>query len=241
MGQGTEGGEGQAGSPHRRQTPDLSALPQIQLPPFLARYRPLSLRVLKAPLTVQPGPFPELYFILDKSCARLYTRHSDGVIKMGYTHYWRRPAAIPQETMRAIVDDFGRFVRPLDDAGVRLCGGNGEDAAQITPDVVSFNGLSGRANEAFHFPRVMQPPAWRQPADGLYSAFCKTALQPYDLAVMAFLLVAKHYLPQIQIATDGEDEQWNRARDFCHDVLGYGREYKVDLERRLEISSSRSA
>ena len=25
---------------------------------------------------------------------------------MGYTQHWRRPAEIPQETMRAIVDDF---------------------------------------------------------------------------------------------------------------------------------------
>jgi len=163
---------------------------------------------------------------------------ADEVVRMGYTQYWRRPATIPQEAMRAIVDDFGLLILPLDDAGVRLCGRNGEDAAQVSPDGVSFNGPSNRAHETFYFPRVMLPEVWKKPVDGLYSASCKTALKPYDLAVMVFLLIAKHHVPQIQIATDGRDEQWSRARQFCHDILGYGREYHINSERQLEISRS---
>ena len=157
---------------------------------------------------------------------------------MGYTHYWRRPATIPEEIMHAIVDDFGLLILPLGDAGVRLCGGDGENAAQVTADGVSFNGSPRCANEPFHFPRLMQPKPWKKPIDGLYSQFCKTALLPYDLAVMLFLLVAKHHLPQIQIATDGNDERWSRARQFCQDILGYGREYHINSERQLEIVSS---
>lgn len=142
--------------------------------------------------------------------------------------------------MRAIVDEFGLLILPLADAGVKLCGGNGEDAAPITHDGVSFNGVSNRGHETFHFPRVMQPEVWKKPVDGLYSAFCKTDLRPYDLAVTVFLLIAKHHVPQIQIATDGRDEQWGKAREFCHDILGYGREYHINSERQLEISRSES-
>src|SRR6266849_2075979 len=61
---------------------------------------------------------------------------------MGYTHYWRRPATIPQAAMCAIADDFGRVVLTLDDAGIKLSGGHGEDAPHITPEGVCFNGLS---------------------------------------------------------------------------------------------------
>ena len=157
---------------------------------------------------------------------------------MGYTHYWRRPATIPRESMRAIVDDFGLLILPLDAAGVKLCGGFEEAAPRIAPDGVSFSGPPTGANETFHFPRVMETRPWRNPEDGLHSAFCKTAWQPYDLAVTAFLLIAKHHLPQIQVSTDGKDEQWSRARQLCHDVLGYGREYHINSERQLEIAPS---
>jgi len=157
---------------------------------------------------------------------------------MGYTQYWRRPATISDDAMRAIVDDFGLLILPLDDAGVKLCGGDGKGAALVTPDGVSFSGSSNRTNEPFNFPRIMQPEPWKKPVEGLYSAFCKTGLAPYDLAVMAFLLVAKHHVPEIQIATDGGDEQWSKARQFCQDILGYGREYRINSGKQLEIVHS---
>lgn len=59
---------------------------------------------------------------------------------MGYTHHWRRPAAIPQETMRAIADDFRLLIPPLDGAGVGLRGANGEDAVQVSPVGVCLKG-----------------------------------------------------------------------------------------------------
>jgi hypothetical protein len=79
---------------------------------------------------------------------------------MGYRHYWRRLATIPQDTMRAIVDDFARLILPLDDAGVRLCRGKGEDAAQVTPDGVFFNGPSSRAACVLPFDVVPNPVAF---------------------------------------------------------------------------------
>jgi len=59
---------------------------------------------------------------------------------MGYTHHWRRPIEIPQETMRAIVDDFRLLLPPLEGAGVGLGGWGGEGAPQVTPVGVCLKG-----------------------------------------------------------------------------------------------------
>lgn len=55
------------------------------------------------------------------------------------------------------------------------------------------------------------------------SAFIKTAFKPYDVAVTAALLIAKHYLrEQIAIRSDGSDNQWADASQLCQTHLGYG-------------------
>lgn len=55
--------------------------------------------------------------------------------------------------------------------------------------------------------------------------FCKTAFRPYDIAVTACLIIAKHHLgDRIVIKTDGEDPQWQDAKMLCYKVLGYGPE-----------------
>ena len=157
---------------------------------------------------------------------------------MGYTQHWRRPIEIPPDQMRAILRDFCRLIPALRDTGVTLAGPPGWGEPHLTGYGVSFNGPGSRGCEPFDFPRVFEPPPWRDSEDGLYSAFCKTAWLPYDLAVTAFLLVAKHHLPQLEVATDGKEEEWTSARQMCEDVLGYGREYHINSARELEISRS---
>lgn len=172
---------------------------------------------------------------------------------MGYTHYWRRPATIPQAAMCAIADDFGRAVLPLDDAGIKLCGGHGVDAPEITWEGVCFNGLSNCehsstdpcegdcSHEAFTFPRILQPSNWQEPERGLYSDFCKTASKKYNSAVMVFLLIAKHHLCETEISTDGTDDEWDEARRFCQNILGYGNDCHVNSEGQLVNGSCETA
>ncbi|ACX51830.1 hypothetical protein Adeg_0683 [Ammonifex degensii KC4] len=83
--------------------------------------------------------------------------------------------------------------------------------------------------ESFVFPRVHVPHEWERPDErGRWFGFCKTAFRPYDLAVTAFLLVAKRHLgDRIAVATDGEDEHWFDAKLLCQLELGYGLEYAV--------------
>ena len=62
--------------------------------------------------------------------------------------------------------------------------------------------------------------------DGIAGGFCKTAFRPYDLAVTAFLVIAKHHLEtRFEVQTDGEHCHWADAFALCQAVLGYGAGY----------------
>ena len=55
------------------------------------------------------------------------------------------------------------------------------------------------------------------------SGCCKTAFKPYDVAVTAALLIAKHHWGEdIEIKSCGSDTQWWDAKLICQRVLGYG-------------------
>ena len=40
---------------------------------------------------------------------------------------------------------------------------------------------------------------------------CKTARKPYDLMVMAVLILYKYYFPKVKISSDGDEEDWKPA------------------------------
>jgi hypothetical protein len=61
---------------------------------------------------------------------------------MGYTHFWRRPAIIEKGIYDSIVADFKKLLPPLEAAGVRIAGPNGDGDPIIRPESIRFNGLS---------------------------------------------------------------------------------------------------
>jgi len=88
--------------------------------------------------------------------------------------------------------------------------------------------------ETFSFPRVFKPESWSRPEEGLYFEFCKTAFRPYDFAVIAFLIIAKHHLQEkIKVSSDGEDQHWFDGKMLCQMILGYGFEYRIDKDGEL--------
>ncbi|MGB9858480.1 MAG: hypothetical protein ACPLQP_00930 [Moorellaceae bacterium] len=92
--------------------------------------------------------------------------------------------------------------------------------------------------ETFYFPRVREPyyEGERPRENGLWFDFCKTAFRPYDLAVTAFLIIAKHHLKdKIVVRTDGEDLHWADARLLCAMELGYGLGYGINEQGELCI------
>ncbi len=80
------------------------------------------------------------------------------------------------------------------------------------------------SHEAVHFPWHMEPGK----ENGKYFEFCKTAFKPYDWAVTAFLVIAKHHLgDKIIVSSDGEMEHWHEAMQLCQLELGYGLEFSL--------------
>lgn len=83
--------------------------------------------------------------------------------------------------------------------------------------------------ETFCLPRVFTDSEWQKPENGLYFDFCKTAFRPYDMAVTACLVIAKHYLQdRIVVRSDGDDDQWQDAKWLCQIELGYGLDFHLD-------------
>lgn len=117
----------------------------------------------------------------------------------------------------------------------------------LAPDGTWFAGtlLATRAcngdcsYESFVFERLFRPDFPQQNERGLNFVFCKTAFRPYDLAVTAFLIVAKHHLKgRLDVSSDGEDQHWEDARQLCQAFLGYGSEYHLEGEAGLRERQS---
>jgi len=97
--------------------------------------------------------------------------------------------------------------------------------------------------ETFYFPRIDDfhiigkiayynpngtPVYYEERLVGKAFNFCKTAFRPYDIAVTAFLVIAKHHLgDEIVVRTDGEHQHWEDAFTICQNVFGYGSEYTI--------------
>lgn len=66
------------------------------------------------------------------------------------------------------------------------------------------------------------------------SNLIKTAFQPYDLAEIVFLLIAKHHLGrELSVDTDGEPAYWKDAAELCKRELGYASDVVIEEEGRL--------
>lgn len=119
---------------------------------------------------------------------------------------------------------------PTEDAG-GLFAGDPVVGEWYAGSLVSTRACPGDCSyESFNFPRVYRPGSWQEPnARGLYFDCCKTAFRPYDLAVTAFLIIARHHLGDlIEVSSDGDMPQWFDAMYIVHRELGYGLDFRLD-------------
>lgn len=120
--------------------------------------------------------------------------------------------------------------------------GNGDDAivgnwfAGVELQTRACNGDC--SYETFSFPRTIKLREWQKPDEKKhYFAFCKTAFRPYDVAVTAFLVIAKHHLGDaIVVSSDGDSPQWFDAKLLCQLHLGYGMQYDFSEQGLVAIA-----
>ena len=140
---------------------------------------------------------------------------------MGYTHSWYLDAQAPRENTASVAADLRTLLPRLEDEmGAGLAGADGIiGREEITDGRIIFNGPGDGACEPF----VFGPGEGRIKRDGTLFSFCKTEHAPYDLAVKACLLAAKHhYGRSIEVYSDGKAPDWADAAGIVREVLGYG-------------------
>jgi hypothetical protein len=145
---------------------------------------------------------------------------------MGYTIYWYRDKKIEPTIFKRILADFDKIRSDLDRNGILLAGPDGEGLPMINEYGVSFNGVCGSQGccEVFSFVQELIFP-YREPRkrNGKYFQYVKTDGLSYGLAVASFLIIAKHHLNnQIIVSSDKPLSSWDKARELCQRILGYG-------------------
>lgn len=155
---------------------------------------------------------------------------------MGYTHYFTQKQTVDtlmwknfREHMDKLYLHYQANPIPAEQIGggyldkpIVLCDGLGENVLNsgslFTDDgeILYFNGESkdGMSHETFMVDRRIP--------EGLaeYRDCCKTAYKPYDVFVVAALLLLHHLCPEcFSVTSDGDTQDWQPVLDYVSDAL----------------------
>ena len=131
---------------------------------------------------------------------------------MGYTHYFPHKK-VSKSVWTDILAGCKRAYALLP-KNIKITGGSGYGAKPLFgEDEILFNGDAEEdlAHETFAL--------YRESGGGF--AFCKTAQKPYDVLVVACLLIYHHFSPStIEISTDGDKGDWEAGHALAERALG---------------------
>ena len=135
---------------------------------------------------------------------------------MGYTHYFGLQNTDQRKFEKVAAD----CMKVCEASGVRIFFENDEvQPPKFEKGEIRFNG----AGEDGHEPFILRP--------GETGKLCKTAEKPYDLCVASCLIVLKHHFRKdFNVHSDGENEDFAKARALCQKTLGYGEEFVLDTD-----------
>ena len=139
---------------------------------------------------------------------------------MGYTHYFYMKKNTPKAAWKKICKDVKKVLENLPE-GVRVCRelDRPGESPEISDKYIIFNGIGEEGHETC----ILKPEATRFEC-------VKTAYKPYDIAVCATALIAKHYAPTMYLGSDGDGPEWRPAEELVKTVLGYDVKYKREEE-----------
>lgn len=155
---------------------------------------------------------------------------------MGYTHYWRIDLnVVTAGQFKRLGIDARRLFDVAAEQGVPVAyESDDERPAAIGEGVIRFNGVGDDGYETFYFDATPNTPppddssnydTWQyestRDAGNRRFGFCKTARQPYDAVVTAFLIRAKVILGEgVRVTSDGD-----YTRDWADGARLYRRAY----------------
>lgn len=156
---------------------------------------------------------------------------------MGYSHYWWRPEKLQPRFFKSMINDFRRVLPLIKERGIELAGWDGNGEPELTASTFAFNGKGKDHCETFRLDIQREKTHIDNSFGGtfvdtkgpkpLYISFCKTNRHNYDFAVMVALIIFKrHFDPLdrklVRVTSDGGEEEWREAIEFCKKHLGYG-------------------
>lgn len=136
---------------------------------------------------------------------------------MGYTHYWRKIESDPRsETLaeyRYALSNAKEVVRKYRGPSL-LCFEYDEPQREPeTEDGIQFNGKESDGHETFLLPEEL--------SDLSDFDFCKTAMKPYDVVVVAVLATMAHFAPSVlRVTSDGSPDEWVEGCSLAGRILG---------------------
>ncbi len=143
---------------------------------------------------------------------------------MGYTHYWKTTAPIPDDVWQLICGDAEKIIllspaklvweydEPNKLPEVKRVKADGGDTC------IRFNGVGDDGHETFFF---------EQHATDF--SFCKTAQKPYDVAVCAVLAAIADRTSLVKVSSDGDPSEWEEGLALARQALN--RLIDIKLER----------
>lgn len=141
---------------------------------------------------------------------------------MGYTHYWtfnkpkKGKARLTEKKYQSAVKDCAKLIRAHYIANGGLSGYSAHTEAGKY-DGILFNGEGSDAHEDFSL-RATYKENLDSFGDGFN--FCKTAQKPYDVVVVACLLILEHHLGDlIEVSSDGYLDDWYEGRNMVRRYL----------------------
>lgn len=144
---------------------------------------------------------------------------------MGYTHYYTPSRDFTTEEWEALIPGIKMIFAFCEYSGLKIqFESDVEDPPLASDDAIRFNGAGDDGCETFLLLRSC----------GNRFNFCKTNSRPYDLAVCLCLLWTKSVVDKmITIRSDGDQADWQLARDKYREIFGGSPPAMFDGELRV--------
>lgn len=135
---------------------------------------------------------------------------------MGYTHYWTfktKPNAVAYARAIRDINKLARYKKDI------LSGYSAHAPVGVYGGAL-INGIREDSHEDFSLPGLPQDamnPLWQGGRGGFN--FCKTAMKPYDVVIVAALAILKYRLgDKIDISSDGTPKDWKEGVNLARKV-----------------------
>ena len=140
---------------------------------------------------------------------------------MGYTHYWNGNGSKRDVSKFAEFSTVARIAIDLATSrGIELGDFMGEGGEpEVNEKRIAFNGIGDDSHESF----VVTP-------EQTDFEFCKTNYKPYDVVVVAVLVLYKYFFPEIRFSSDGDLGELQEGVELASEALGKNLEVFEDEE-----------